>query len=152
MSRAIAPAVGVVCLLAVTVGFAGAVGAVVLDQAPLEPPPKAALSASADAETGRLTFVHRGGDALDATALSVRVRVDGTPLDAQPSVPFFSATGFRPGPTGPFNSAADGRWEAGETASFELARTNGPLISEGSVVSATLTANGSVVAELERTA
>jgi hypothetical protein len=46
-------------------------------------------------------------------------------------VPFFAARGFRAGPTGPFNAAADPGWTAGEAASLRLASTNAPGISPG---------------------
>jgi hypothetical protein len=111
--------------------------------------PRAVIDLRLDADENRITLVHRGGDALDVTALSMRVRIDGTALDAQPPVPFFSADGFRPGPSGPFNSAADRRWTAGETASFALAETNDPLLSAGSTVSVVISVDGNAVAEVE---
>lgn len=150
--RATSPVVGIVLLLVVTAALAGAVGQFALGTPMPSDPPRAVVDLRVDADADRLTFVHRGGDPLAVRALSLRVRVDGTPLDAQPPVPFFAAKGFRSGPTGPFNSAADGHWSVGETASFALAGTNAPLISEGSVVAVTVRVNGTVVAELDRTA
>jgi flagellin-like protein len=150
--RAISPVVGIGLLLVVTVALAGTVGTVALGTPTPSDSPRAAIDLRIDADANRLTFVHRGGATLDATALSVRVRINGTALDAQPPVPFFSATGFRPGPTGPFNSADDGRWTAGETASFELAGTNDPLLSPGSRVEVVISVDGTVIAEVEETA
>ena len=147
--RATSPVLGIVLLLAVTVALAGAVGSVALESTAPSAAPRAVIDLRVDAGADRLTFVHRGGDAIDVGDLTIRVCIGGTPLDAQPPVPFFSASGFRPGPTGPFNSATDRRWEVGETASVSVAGTNDPTIAPGSTVSVTLSVNGSVVAEVE---
>lgn len=150
--RAVSPVVGVVLLVAVTVLLAASVGAVVLEVAEagtVDPSgPTASLSLSADPATGRVRLTHRGGAPLSVEALTVRVAVDGTPLRHQPPVPFFSARGFRPGPTGPFNVAADGEWTAGETASFRLASTNRPTLSAGVRLTVRVSASGRSVAEL----
>lgn len=150
--RAVSPVLGVVLLLVVTAVLAGTVGTVALGTSMPTDSPRAAIDLRVDAEENRVTLVHRGGDQLDVAALSVRVSIDGTPLDAQPPVPFFSAAGFEPGPTGPFNSAADRRWTAGETASFALAGTNDPAISSGATVTVVLSTDSAVVAELETVA
>ncbi|USZ66934.1 type IV pilin [Halorussus salilacus] len=150
--RALSPVLAVVCLLVVTVVLAGVVGIVAFGTSVPDPPPAAAIDVRADADADRLTFVHRGGDPLDARDLSLRVRVDGTALDTQPPVPFFSAEGFHPGPTGPFNSATDPRWEPGERASVRLAGTNDPTLAPGASVEVTITVQESVVAEVETTA
>ncbi|WP_238398263.1 type IV pilin [Halorussus salinus] len=150
--RAVSPVLGVVLLLVVTAVLAGAVGTVALGTPMPTDSPRAAIDLRLDAEENRVTLVHRGGDALDVTALSVRVRIDGTALDAQPPVPFFSAEGFRPGPTGPFNSAADQRWTAGETASFAVAGTNDPAMSSGATVTVVVSTDSAVLAELEEVA
>lgn len=92
---------------------------------------RADLSLAVDAEADRLTLRHRAGDPLDVRRLTVRVRVAGSPLRHQPPVPFFATRGFRAGPTGPFNAAADPRWTAGEPASLRLASTNGPTVDPG---------------------
>jgi hypothetical protein len=131
----VAPVVGVLLLVALTVVLGAVVGAAALGapgagEAPGERAP-VALSLSVDAAADRLTLVHRAGGALDARRLVLRVSVAGTPLERQPPVPFFAARGFRAGPTGPFNAAADPRWTAGETASLRLASTNAPGISSG---------------------
>jgi len=147
--RAVSPVLGTVLLLVVTAVLAGAIGTVALGTPMPTDSPRAAIDLRLDAEENRVTLVHRGGDALDVTALSVRVRIDGTALDAQPPVPFFSAEGFRSGPTGPFNSAADQQWTAGETASFAVAGTNDPSISGGATVTVVLSTDSAVVAELE---
>jgi len=131
-ARASAPVVGVALLVLATVVAAGAVGAGLLATDPPDPPPRPALSLDADGR--QIAITHHGGDPLDVRKLTVRVEVDGTPLAHQPPVPFFAARGFRGGPTGPFNSAADPLWTPGETASVRVAATNDPTPSAGARV------------------
>jgi len=148
VSRASAPVVGVALLVVLAVGLAGAVAAGLGAVAPPEPPPRAALELSVDADADRVALTHLGGDALDVRRLRLRVAVDGTPLSHQPPVPFFAARGFRAGPTGPFNTAADPRWTTGETASLRLASTNAPAIAPGARVRVELFVDGQAVARL----
>ncbi|WP_224270340.1 type IV pilin [Haloprofundus salinisoli] len=133
-ARASVSTVGTALLLLLLVGLAASVGAVALEHAETtaDGGTQAALSLTATGET--LQFVHRGGETLDVRRLDLRVRVDGRPLDHHPPVPFFSADGFRPGPTGPFNAAASPEWRAGETASVTVAGTNDPELPVGSSV------------------
>lgn len=146
MDRATAPVVAVALLLALTVMAASFVGVTALAiETPTEPT-QATVTLSVDASTDRLLFTHRGGDVIDAASVSIVVTVEGDRLTHQPPVPFFAATGYRSGPTGPFNSEADPRWQAGERASFALAGTNVPAIEEGDTVSVHLRENGRVVA------
>jgi hypothetical protein len=123
--------------LAVVVGTA--VAAVSLGATPAAP---AAAGITLAVDGDRLLLTHRAGDPVDVRRLDVTVRVDGTPLRHQPPVPFFSARGFRPGPTGPFNAAADPRWEAGERASVRLASTNRPQLVAGARVTVELRYEG----------
>ena len=145
-ARGLAPVAGVL-LLAITVVLAGGVVTAVIGAAPPEPAPTASLSISVVDD--RITITHRGGDALDASELTVRVRVDDEPLARQPPVPFFSAAGFRPGPTGSFNAASDDRWRVGESASFRVAGTNDPTLAPGRTVAVDLVVDGDRVATLE---
>jgi FlaG/FlaF family flagellin (archaellin) len=132
MARATSPVVAVVMMLGlVIVGAAAVGGAVTTLETPTEPF-EATLSVSADAD--RLTLTHRRGPPVAVTDASVTVHIDGTPLVHQPPVPFFTAKGFRAGPTGPFNSAASDTWRAGEETSLQLAATNAPLVAPGDVV------------------
>jgi FlaG/FlaF family flagellin (archaellin) len=141
------PVVGVVTMLAVTVVLASVAGAALIDDAaPSDPAPTVALSLSAS--TDRVSITHRGGEALDVSQLRVRVTVNGTRLAQQPPVPFFAATGFEPGPTGPFNAAADPTWTAGETATFAVAGTNRPTIGPDATLSVTIYRRDRLVAEL----
>jgi flagellin-like protein len=149
VTRALSPVVGVVLLAAITVVLAASVGLVVSGSATADPPPQATFSLSADATTDRIALTHEGGDTLSTTDLTVRITVDGEPLEHQPPVPFFAATGFRGGPTGPFNPATDPEWTAGEPAAVRLASTNAPLPGPGSTVAVTISTDGAVIAELE---
>lgn len=146
--RAIAPVAGVL-LLAITVVLAGGVVTAALGAhaGPVEPAPTASLSLSATDD--RITVTHRGGDALDAGDLDVRVSVDGEPLARQPPVPFFSSAGFHPGPTGAFNAARDDDWRVGESASFRVAGTNDPVPDPGRTVVVEVSVDGRPVATLE---
>ncbi|AQL42872.1 hypothetical protein BV210_09170 [Halorientalis sp. IM1011] len=150
-TRALGSVVGVVLLVGVAVIAAAAVGATALGAAPTgdDGPTRAAFDLRADADADRLTIVHRGGDTVAISELRVRVRIDGRSLAHQPPVPFFAATGFESGPTGPFNSAADGDWRAGERASLRLAGTNEPTLEDGSRVTVELYLDGRKLAELE---
>lgn len=132
-----------------TVVLAVGVTGVALD-APPEPAPTALFSLSVEGD--RIQIDHDGGEPVDVTDLTVSVRVNGTPLDRDPPVPFFSAAGFRAGPTGPFNVADDGEWRAGESASFRIASTNEPVPRPGDRVTVTLAVRNQLVASLETTA
>lgn len=155
VSRGTAP-VGVALLVAVAVVLAAGVGAAVIGSGSestsglpsTASPPTASFEASATAD-GRVEVVHRGGDVVDVRELEVRILVDGTPLEIQPPVPFFSAEGFYSGPTGPFNPAADPEWQAGESASIAIAGTNAPTVSDGSRIEIEVYAGETPVAKLE---
>lgn len=147
--RGSAPVVGVVLLVFVTVALAGTVAAVGVT-APDRPAAAAALSLRVDGDT--VTLRHEGGATLDARDLRVVVGVNGTRLRHQPPVPFFAAEGFRGGPTGPFNAAADPEWTAGESASVRLASTNDPALGPGARVRVTVYAGDRRVAGLGATA
>ncbi|EMA05982.1 hypothetical protein C438_09152 [Haloferax denitrificans ATCC 35960] len=140
---------GSVLLVGLVVVVAAAVGAAAFDAADSAPSPTrpTALSLSVSGDT--LSLVHEGGAPLDVDSLAVRISVDGAPLAHQPPVPFFSASGFRPGPTGPFNAAADSRWTVGETATLELAGTNDPDIVPGATVTVRVFDGDTPVATLE---
>lgn len=132
--RGATPVVAAVLLVGVTVVVAAGVGTALLAQAAAvgDPAPRASLSLSAAGD--RVAIVHEAGDALDVRDLRLRVAVNGTALSHQPPVPFFSARGFASGPTGPFNSASDPAWTAGESASFRVAGTNRPTLRPGARV------------------
>jgi hypothetical protein len=134
-------------LVALVLGIA--VGGVALATLPATPS-VAAATLSVDGD--RIVLEHRAGDPLDVTRLDVIVRVDGDPLARQPPVPFFSARGFRPGPTGPFNAASDGRWEPGERASIRVASTNRPRPRAGDRVTVELRYRGRRLLTLSATA
>jgi FlaG/FlaF family flagellin (archaellin) len=146
----VSPVVGVPLLVGVTVVLAAVVGVMAFDFAPAEPTEPVALSAEATAD-GRIEVTHRSGPAIDLTEVSVRIEVDGEPLDHQPPVPFFSATGFAPGPTGAFNEAGETTLRAGDRASLEVAGTNDPTLTEGATVRIRFVREGTPVAAVETT-
>jgi flagellin-like protein len=150
-NRALSPVIATVLLLVVTLVLAGTIGAVAVHSVSFHEPKQVAIGVSADAATDRLTFTHRAGESLDVEDISVEIRVNGEPLASQPPVPFFSADGFRAGPTGPFNSAADSTWEGGEVATLELAGTNAPLLEPGDEVVARVVEKETLIAEIETT-
>lgn len=151
--RGVSPVIGVVLLVALTVIIAGvAAGGLLAAESP-DPRPTVVVDASADPTTNTVTVRHVRGDALDPSALSLQVAVAGTELDEQPPVPFFSADGFSPGPTGPFNAATEGEWTAGETGTVRIASTNDPGgIEVGERVELTLVYGEHVLAETTVTA
>lgn len=152
MSRGAAPVVAVALLVLLAVTLAGALAAGLASVGSPDPPPRAALDLAVDADAARVTLTHLGGETLDVRELRLRVAVDGTPLAQQPPVPFFTARGFRAGPTGPFNSAAAPAWRPGETASLRMAGTNAPTLTPGARIRATVYADGHVVARLSAVA
>lgn len=146
--RGLAPVVGVALLVLVSLALAGVVLGAVSAVDPGEPPPRAAFELDADAGADRVAVTHAGGDALDPATVDVRIEIDGRALDAQPPVPFFSARGFRPGPTGPFNAAWEDDWSAGETGSVRVASTNSPGgIDRGEQVRVAVSVDGSRIAD-----
>ena len=145
MDRAVAPTIAVTLLVAITVLAAAAVGTAALAVDTPTEPTRVAISFAVDASTDRLTFTHRGGDNLNVSSVSVTVTVDGESLAEQPPVPFFAASGFRSGPTGPFNSGGKPRWQAGERAGFALASTNSPAIEPGDTVRVRIRRDGRTV-------
>lgn len=153
MNRGTSPVVGTTILVGLTVLLAVGVGATALDAVPSPSSARpVAVSATVAADTGHIAFVYRGGPPLDVRDLAILISIDGVALAHQPPVPFFSAAGFRPGPTGPFNSASDPVWRAGERASLRLAGTNVPTLSPGSTVTIRLATDERVLARIEVTA
>ncbi|GAA0475792.1 type IV pilin [Halococcus dombrowskii] len=147
--RAVAPVVGVVLLVGVTVVLAAIVGAFAIGIGDSGNAPEAAITAKFGNEhPNQINLTHHSGDALDVTELTVRVYVDGESLAKQPKVPGTNPDGFRYPPTGPFNSASsDHRWTAGETASFIIASTtNSPQPSADSQVTVKIYTEGEPVA------
>lgn len=115
---------------------------------PTEPEPQIDL----EANQAELTLAHRGPDAIDLGATAVEITVDDEPLRFQPTVPYFSIVGFRPGPTGAFNVAGDGQWEPNETTTIEIAPPNDPIPQAGSEVTVTVHVNGDRYATARDTA
>jgi FlaG/FlaF family flagellin (archaellin) len=122
----------VVLLVGLTVVVAALVGTLLFGQAAALDSPAPRATFAVDAAGDRISIVHEGGEAVTVGPLQVEVTVDGEALAHQPPVPFFAATGFEGGPTGPFNPRSDGNWTAGERASFRVAGTNAPALESGS--------------------
>ena len=158
--RGTASVVGVVTLLAVglALGSVVAAGAEAIATATGQDlgadrgdrPGSIAVSLRVDGDTVAVT--HEAGPAMEMAAVRLVVAVDGTSLAHQPPVPFFAATGFRGGPTGPFNVASDGTWDPGETGSFRVAATNDPELAPGRVVTVEIYVGDEQVAVVRGTA
>ena len=150
--RASVPVLSIVLLAGTAVVLAATVagaGFALEDAASTEPTPTATFSASASDD--RIELVHRGGEPLEVEALRLRISVDGEELARQPDVPFFSQRGFRPGPTGPFNTASDGTWTVGERASLQVAGSNEPSLEPGASVQIRIVSDGTELARLSTT-
>ncbi|MFB6086047.1 MAG: type IV pilin [Halodesulfurarchaeum sp.] len=154
MTRAISPVFGTLMIATITVALA-AILVTTVGTAALggtvgaggeELTDFTRLSAEAG-PNGEIRLTHEAGASIDVTEITVRVTVDGESLAAQPPVPFFSTEGFEPGPTGPFNSAADPVWSVGETASFAISDTNDPVPAPGDEVTVEVLRHGRPVAK-----
>lgn len=154
MSRGVSPLLGLTLLLGITITAGAALGLVVMDGIALttaqERPVRLSVTASTD--DSRLILRHEAGPAIDVRNVTIHVAIDGTALARQPPVPFFAATGFASGPTGPFNPATDPIWSVGERASFGLASTNRPQLRHGSTVVIRVERNGKLVVQAETSA
>ncbi|MDQ2054923.1 type IV pilin [Halobellus sp. H-GB7] len=148
-TRASAPVIGVVVLLLVGIVLGGVVAAGAeavatatggvaagSDARDTARPSPVAVSLYVDGDTVALT--HEAGAPLRLARVRLVVEINGEPLAHQPPVPFFAASGFGGGPTGPFNVASDGVWAVGETGSFRIAGTNDPQLEPGRTVSVTV--------------
>lgn len=150
-TRAVAPALGAICLLAVTLFTSLGVGATAMAFSPAEPTPRATVELVATVD-GTVTLTHDGGDRLRTDELSVHIAVDGASVRHQPTIPFVGSRGYVGSPSGVFNAAGDGNWTAGERASLHLAASNAPELSAGSTVTVILRTERGVVARLSTTA
>ncbi|QRV13629.1 type IV pilin N-terminal domain-containing protein [Haloterrigena salifodinae] len=153
-TRAVAPIIGVLALLAITVALAAtiAVGMGFAGDGLLESSPNAAFGLEADADRSELTLEHVGGDSITVTDLELQIAVNGDRLEHQPPVPFVGANGYRGAPSGPFNPETDPEWQVGETATLRVAGTNDPTIRSGDTVSVTVVVDDTTVTRLEATA
>lgn len=151
-ARAVAPVVGVLALVFVTACLAAVVAVAVGSVGVVEPVPAAAFELGVDSDEGSVALTHLAGEPLCVRDVTLTVTVEGEPLAEQPPVPFFAADGFRGGPEGPFNEAADPEWRVGETATVRVAETNDPSIEPGDTVRVTVAVDGETIARLETTA
>jgi FlaG/FlaF family flagellin (archaellin) len=139
-------------LLLVTVLATAFFGAFLLPASPEPDTQRVSLSASANATADRIALTHRGGDTLTVSDLRLEIHVAGEPLAKQPPIPFFAASGFESGPTGPFNPATDGEWASGQTATLRIAGTNSPQPQPGDQVTIHLYTEGQKLATVTVTA
>lgn len=145
-TRAVSPVIGTVLLVLVTVLVVAVAGVTFADASESAPTPSAPTAIAADADpSGTITLTHEGGAPIDLSEASLRIQVNGESLAEQPPVPFFSASGFEPGPTGPFNAASDSRWTVGETGTLTVAGTNDPTLEEGATVVVRVVRDGQVL-------
>lgn len=150
--RGISTAVGSLAMIALSVSLAMVVGLTVSGSTVQDSTSQARFQLTVDSSTDRITLAHRGGTPTEVRELSVRISIDGEPLKRQPPFPFFAATGFVSGPTGPFNRAADQNWTAGESVLVAIAGSNEPPIDAGDQVRVRLFVDGRLVADLQTTA
>lgn len=158
MTRAISPVFGTLLIASITVALA-AILVTTVGTAALGGPVGAGgddlteftrLSAEASSD-GEVVLTHEAGDPIDVSEVTIAVEVGGESLAEQPPVPFFSSSGFEPGPTGPFNSAADPEWSVGETAAFTISDSNDPVPQPGDEVSVEVLRDGRPVAQASTT-
>jgi flagellin-like protein len=149
--RAVSPVIGVVLIVAVTVVLAAVVGAFAIGiGGQTNDAPQAAITADMEtAETygnPKIVLTHASGDKLDVRDLTVRIFVDGQPLESQPDVPGSGMPGFFGFPSGPFRQGNNNVWTAGEEAALTIAGTNSPQPSAGSRVVVKIYSEGKAVA------
>lgn len=136
----------------VTVLGAGvAVASVGMAETAMDDPATTAML-SLEAEDDRIELSHRRGDPLEIEQVRLQISVDGEALAHQPELPFFSQRGFGPGPSGPFNSATDSTWRAGESATLRIAGTNRPTPESGATVRVQIFDGDTEIADLSATA
>ncbi len=83
--RGVAPVVGVLALVLVTVTLALVVGTA-LPSPDIEESPSARLSVTVVASEDRVALTHEGGDTLDVSAVTLQIEVDGTATTNTPIV------------------------------------------------------------------
>lgn len=147
--RAIAPVIGVLAMVGITVVLAASVAMAIGDvPLPIEQV-DLRVTGTFDPDSREISLRHAGGDPVSIDALDLHVGVDDEPLVHQPPVPFFAATGFVSGPTGPFNPSSDEIWAAGEAGSFRIALTNDPVPTADSTITVRVAVGDRIVARLE---
>lgn len=146
MTRAVAPVVGALALLGITVVLAATIGIAVFGLAPGdEQPPAAAVDVALDSNR-TIILEHAGGDEIDVEALEVTILVDGEPIPFQPPVPFAGAEGYFGAPLGPFNVQSDDQWSTGERAGLVFAGENAVVVEAGETLEVRLVVHETVVA------
>lgn len=151
MARAISPVIGVLLLIACTIGLSVAVGAMAFAYEPVQPASVVVIGGEVDAGADRITLVLERGGPLDMRELSIAVAIDGENLETQPN--YGSQRGLSGYPDGALNPGTDPEWSQGESTSFVIAgTTNGPHPEPGSAVTVRLHEDGLPIATVETTA
>lgn len=153
MSRAVAPVLGTLLLVALTVSLAAVVGAGALSvPTDLQRESPVVLSAAVNSTADSLTLAHESGPPINVREVDVVITVDGTPLRYQPPVPFFNEDGFESSPTGPFNYGSDHIWTSGEHTTIRLDANNAPRFDRGSSIVVRIYHDDALVARVQTTA
>lgn len=151
--RGLSPVLGTVLLVGIVGALAATMAVVIPAAGDLSTDQqRAVLDLTVDPDTNTVTIIHEGGDPIDFASVEVMIYVDGEPLEHQPPTPYFSASGFAPGPTGAINKASEDTVTVAEQTSFQIADTNDPLPEPGSTVRVDLIDDGATMVRLETTA
>lgn len=148
-NRAVAPVIGIVLLLALTVICAGAIALFVTGMTDLRSTPTVVIEGTVDTAENNITLVHVSGDPITVEHLDIRITIDDEPLQHQPPVQSTSATGFSTGPSGPLHKWGGDTWSPGESSVISIAHTsNYPLPHPDARVEVSLTYDNRPLAEI----
>lgn len=150
-SRAIAPVLGVVLLVALSAVCAGVIVIVVSDVVDMREVPRVTFEGTLNASSNEITLTHTGGDDVSVEPLEMRITVDDEPLRYQPDIPFASQTGFSTGPSGPLHAWATGTWSPSTSSSLSLSDSNEPLPDHDSTVVVSITYDNQPLADITLT-
>ena len=147
-NRAVAPVIGIVLLIVVSIVCAGVIVLFVTDIADLRSTPTVVIDGTVDTSENNITLVHTSGDDIPVDYLDLRITIDGVPMKYQPPVPFDSATGFSTGPSGPLHAWGDDTWSPQQESVIHLAGSNEPLPDPDSTVEVSITYDDRPIAEI----
>jgi len=143
MSRAVAPVFATILLVAIVVVTAGVVSVVAVGFTSTLPDTTTGAEAvenpiELEVVGQTLHFTNTGTETIDVDELTLEISVSDQPVAFQPTIPYFSTTGFEPGPSGPFNIASNTTWVPGQDATITIADTNEPVPQVGDTVTVEL--------------
>ena len=154
MSRAVAPVFATILLVAIVTVTAGVVSVMAVEftstisEETTAVPGAIGASVELEATGQTLQFTNTGTETLDIDEVALKISVSDQPLAFQPTIPYFSTTGFEPGPSGPFNSASNMTWEPGQKATITVANTNEPVPTVGDSVTVEVWYEGEYVGKV----